>query len=76
MVTMGSQNQDRRAMLLNGEVVVAISGYDSLITFIDFMFIMGTATWPANAEELEDVFPKSNTPGLLRKLFWLMKDQI
>jgi hypothetical protein len=72
----GSQNQDRRGMLVDGEVMVAVSGFDALISMLDFMFIVGAATWPSDRHEFEGAFPPLGGPGLLKRAFKLIKDEI
>src|SRR5438552_3444383 len=44
--TIGSHNQDRRSLLLDGEVLTAVAGDECLPTLIDLALIMGTCTWP------------------------------
>jgi hypothetical protein len=76
-LTIGSQNQDRLSMLGNGEVLVTVSGTDALVSLTDFMFIVGTATWPETPEELDEVFPESKGFLLLfRKVFRYIKDLV
>ncbi len=64
--TVGSHNQDRRSMLLDGEVLVAISGGAALTTALDFACLVATATWPRTAAELDAYFPES--PGLMKRV--------
>lgn len=75
-LAIGSFNQDRRSMLLNGEVLLNVTGEDVLITLPDFMFILGTAWWPENATELGQRFPNQNIPGVLRRFFRYLQDLI
>jgi len=63
-VTIGSQNQDRRSMILDGEVLVTVAGRESLIALTDFVFILGSAEWINNCEELNHHFPKEG--GVLK----------
>ncbi|MFQ5599218.1 MAG: hypothetical protein ACE5G2_01550 [Candidatus Krumholzibacteriia bacterium] len=72
----GSHNQDRRSMFLNGEDLLAVSGHDALIALPDFMFILGTASWPANPAELEEIFPDQDLPGFLRRFVRKLQDLI
>ncbi|TMQ59399.1 MAG: hypothetical protein E6K76_04850 [Candidatus Eisenbacteria bacterium] len=72
--TLGSHNQDRRSMFLDGEALTAVSGDDCLPAMIDFAFLMGTATWPVNAKELDVYFPEPT--GLLRNLGRFLRDLI
>ncbi|MCK5408609.1 MAG: hypothetical protein KAJ37_14165, partial [Candidatus Krumholzibacteria bacterium] len=76
MMTIGSQNQDRRGMLLDGEVLLAVTGYDCLVALTDFLFILGSATWPETTAEFTDVFPEQGSPGFLRRTFKLIQDMI
>ncbi len=72
--TLGSQNQDRRSMLLDGEVLSATAGEHCLPAMIDFAFLMGAATWPEKVEDLDGYFPK--TSGFLRKISRFLRDLI
>lgn len=72
--TLGSQNQDRRSMLLDGEVLSVTAGRDCLPAMIDFAFLIGAATWPEKVEELDAYFPK--TSGILRSVSRFLRDLI
>lgn len=72
--TLGSHNQDRRSMLLDGEVLTAVAAEDCLTAMIDFAFLMQTATWPEKMEELDACFPE--TSSLLRRLSRWLRDMI
>jgi len=72
--TIGSHNQDRRSLLLDGEVLTAVAGDECLPTLIDLALIMGTCTWPERAEDFHAYFPEAG--GLLRKLSRLLRDLI
>ena len=61
-------------MLLDGEVLTAVGGRACLPAMIDFVFLMGTATWPEKAEDLDAYFPE--TTSLLRKLSRFLRDLI
>lgn len=74
MSTLGSHNQDRRSMLLDGEVLTAVAGEDALPAMIDFAFLMETATWPEKIEELDACYPR--TSSFLRKLSRWLRDMI
>jgi hypothetical protein len=76
MMTIGSQNQDRRGMLLDGEVLLAVTGYDCLVALTDFLFILGSATWPENTAEFDKVFPEQEGTSFLRRIYQLMQDLI
>jgi hypothetical protein len=72
--TIGSHNQDRRSLLLDGEVLTAVAGDECLPALIDLALIMGTSTWPERAEDLHAYFPE--TSGLLRRLSRFLRDLI
>jgi hypothetical protein len=74
MSTLGSHNQDRRSMMLDGEVLTAVAGVDCLPAMIDFAFLMETATWPEKIEDLDACFPE--TSSLLRRLSRWLRDFI
>jgi len=75
MLTIGSQNQDRRGMLLDGEVLLAVSGYDSLVSLADMMFIVATARWPSDSRELFELFPEGDVNFFTKASRWI-KDLI
>jgi hypothetical protein len=65
-LTIGSLNQDRRGMLLDGEVVVTVPGYESLVTIMDFAFIVRSTQWLNSSAEVNDHFPQQG--GLLKQI--------
>ena len=73
-LTTGSQNQNPRSMMLDGEVLVAASGPGCLVTGIDFIFILGITTWPTNEEEFDRLCPPVSIPLLLRPLGGFLYD--
>jgi hypothetical protein len=56
-LSIGSQNQDYRGTIMDGEVAAVISGYYSLIGVIDLFFMSATTTWVDNLEELHELLP-------------------
>lgn len=73
--TMGSHNQDLRAMLLDGEVLVALSGQSCLIAMVDSMFMLFVAEWPADLDAFDRLFPKQHPPIYLKPILHGVKDQ-
>ena len=73
-VTIGSQNQDRRGMLLDGEVLVTVAGYEALVTLMDFAFFMKVAVWLESSEDLDLYFPEG--PGFLKSLWRSIRNLI
>jgi hypothetical protein len=74
--TLGSFNQDRRSMLLDGEALAAVSGTSALLPVLDFMFILSAAVWPNDVTELDEVFPEPEGLNIFKKMYWLIKDLI
>lgn len=64
--TVGSQNQDRRGMLLDGEALVVLSGQGSLVTLMDFVFFLTTADWLESSADVNRYFPREG--GLLKTI--------
>ena len=62
-------------MILDGEVLVAVSGCDATITLADLMFLLGTSFWPDTVPELRTEFPQAS-PGWLKRLYFGIKDVI
>jgi hypothetical protein len=76
MMAIGSRKQDRRGMLLDGEVLLAVTGYDCPVALTDFLLILGSATRPDNTKEFTEVFPEQRSPGFLRRTYKLIHDLI
>jgi hypothetical protein len=74
MVTVGSHNQDRRSMLLDGEATALVCSKDALVTVLDFGFLIGSADWINSIEELEPRFPQRKS--LLRTISQWIRDLI
>ena len=53
----GSQNQDYRGMIMDGEVAAVISGEYSLVGLIDLFFMTGLTTWVDDVEALDELLP-------------------
>ena len=73
--TTGSHNQNPRSLLLDGEILVAVSGYDCVIALIDFMFVLFVAEWPSNEAEFDRLFPAQHLPVYLKPVMRGLKDQ-
>jgi len=74
MVTVGSHNQDRRSMFLDGESTALVCSQDALIAALDFAFLMGASDWVDTIEELEPRFPQRKS--LLRTISQWIRDLI
>jgi hypothetical protein len=65
-LTIGSLNQDRRGMLLDGEVLVTVSGYESLVTIMDFAFVLTVTEWLSSSGDVDGHYPRQG--GLLKTI--------
>jgi hypothetical protein len=66
-LTIGSHNQDRRSMFLDGEVLVGVAGYDSLIAMMDLVFLLHASVWPKDFAEFSKYLPPTADSGSLIK---------
>jgi len=62
-LTVGSHNQDRRSMFLDGEALVAVAGTDSLIALMDIVFLLHSSVWPKDFTEFKKYLPESTNVG-------------
>lgn len=56
-LTVGSQNQDYRGTIMDGEVASVVSGQYALVGLVDLFFTAGLTTWVDNIEELDELLP-------------------
>ncbi len=69
--TIGSMNQDHRSLALDGEALVAVGAESTIISFIDFMFILAIVEWPETREDFDALFPPDG--GGIRLHYDLLK---
>jgi hypothetical protein len=70
----GSQNQNDRSLLLDGEIMCLVAGVEALAPLIDFVAIAARSTWVETTTELDSLLPrqprdKVKLARLLRSLF-------
>jgi hypothetical protein len=70
-LTVGSANMDYRSMVMDGEVMVTVSGWDALPGLLDFIMLVGLCEWIDTQEELDALLPPPG--GMTRKIANLMK---
>jgi hypothetical protein len=56
-LSVGSQNQCYRGIIMDGEVAVVVSGYYSLIGLVDMSTIASLTTWVDDVEQLNELLP-------------------
>ena len=55
--TAGSTNMDYRSIVLNGEVMVVLAGWQALYGFLDFLILPGLCDWVETTEEIDEQIP-------------------
>jgi hypothetical protein len=70
----GSQNQDYRGMFMDGEVVVLLTGPESLVPMVDLVFMVGTVTWIDDQATLDRLLPPVSE--LMRRIARVTKDGV
>jgi hypothetical protein len=73
-VIVGSHNQDRRSMLLDGEAMVCISGEGSVGGILDMIILTASVDWIGDPDAIDQEFPEAG--GLIRALVQLIRDWI
>lgn len=71
----GSHNQNPRSLLLDGEVLAAVSGFDCVVSMVDVGFILCISEWPENQKEFDRLFPEHNPPFILKPFLNALEDQ-
>jgi hypothetical protein len=56
-LTIGSQNQDYRGKIMDGEVLFVTSGLRAAVAFFDMMELMLVSTWVEDLETLDKLMP-------------------
>jgi hypothetical protein len=54
---LGTQNQDPRGMLLDGEATVVVSGFQAATGLVDLYFLMARTTWLQTQADLDRLLP-------------------
>jgi hypothetical protein len=53
----GSQNQDYRGKIMDGEVTFVVSHMGAILGYLDFVGLMAQTTWVETGEEMEPLLP-------------------
>ena len=70
-LTVGSANMDYRSMVMDGEVMVTVTGWNSLAGVLDFQLLVGLCEWIDSQEALDELLPPPS--GATRKMANLIK---
>ena len=60
-LTIGTQNEDPRGQLLDGEAVFVLSGMSAAVGLVDLYSLMARSTWIDTQEELDKLIPPYKT---------------
>jgi len=69
--TVGSANMDYRSMVMDGEVMVTLTGWHSISGIIDFAVLEGLTEWIESQDELDSLLPPPS--GMARWIGNLMR---
>jgi phosphatidylserine/phosphatidylglycerophosphate/cardiolipin synthase-like enzyme len=53
----GSQNQNDRSMVVDAEVAFVISGWPSIIPYLDLISLVGLSRWIQDTADLDALIP-------------------
>lgn len=56
-LTVGSVNMDYRSQVMNGEVMIVLSGLKSMVGAIDFILLAGLCEWMETPEQVDELLP-------------------
>jgi hypothetical protein len=73
-LTIGSQNEDYRGKIMDGEVLYVTAGMPAMNAYLDFLALIGTTTWVEDIEQLEELLPRQS--GLSRQLARWIKNAL
>jgi len=63
---LGSQNEDPRGMIQDGEATVVVSGFHAAAGLVDLYFLMARSTWVTSEAQLDQYLPPPK--GWVRRL--------
>jgi hypothetical protein len=70
-LTVGSTNMDYRSMVMDGEVMITVNGWNALTGLLDFLVLPGLTEWIETQERLNELLPPPS--GFNRKVPNLIK---
>ena len=57
-LTIGSQNQDYRGMIMDGEALFVVGRTWAMVAYLDFVSLMAQTTWINDVQQLEELLPR------------------
>lgn len=72
--SLGTQNQDPRGIMQDGELSLLVSGLHAAVGLVDLYYIMARSTWVETQSQLDRLLPptKKNTLRLARMIRWIL----
>ena len=70
-LTVGSVNMDYRSMVMDGEAMINMAGWQAINGMIDFLLLAGLCEWVDTVEELDALLPARS--GFHRTISGFMK---
>ena len=64
--TAGTQNQDPRGLMLDGEATLIVSGIPAAAGLVDLYYLMARTTWVSRQEEIDRLLPPPS--GFMRRI--------
>ena len=64
--SVGTQNQDPRGIMMDGEATLIVSGLQAAVGLVDLYYIMARTTWLEDQRQLDELLPRPG--GLMWKL--------
>ena len=56
--TIGSQNQNSRSLIMDGEALIVVAGTHAMVSYLDFALLFGLTTWVEDVEQLDEFLPQ------------------
>jgi hypothetical protein len=69
--SLGTQNQDPRGIMLDGEATLIVSGIQAAAGLVDLYYLMARSTWIDTKQELDQLAPRPR--GLMAKLAHMIR---
>jgi phosphatidylserine/phosphatidylglycerophosphate/cardiolipin synthase-like enzyme len=70
-LTVGSANMDYRSMVMDGEVMITVTGWSTIAGIMDFFILEGLTEWIDDQETLDQLLPPPS--GFMRSIANLIK---
>jgi hypothetical protein len=69
--SLGTQNQDPRGLMLDGEATLIVSGLHAAAGLVDLYYLMARSTWIETTQELDRLIPKPT--GFMARIYRMIR---